>query len=251
MFEFLLTQPQTDNPTAVTVLITVLCSFFLSSLIVLTYELTTRGIHRPQHFLQSMALISIVSAMVMQAIGDSLARGLGMLGALAIIRFRTNLDDPRNMTFMFAAIATGIACGVFGFTTAFVGTIGFCVGAFILRFSPLGLDDNLVGRLRVDIPKESPETAVGVRQILKQFCRQVVIEEIRFVNLRKKQKIRDAAGNVIDVQQLDLEEIAVYDYRIRLKKDSEQQRAKFTEALEELDDIRELRLRFNPDESRL
>ncbi len=137
MFEFLLTHHNTENPTALTILITVLCSFFLASLLVLTYELTTKGIHRPVHFLQSMALISIVAATVMQAIGDSIARGLGMLGALAIIRFRTVLNDPRNMAFMFAALATGIACGVFGFTIAFIGTIGFCVAAVLLRFSPL------------------------------------------------------------------------------------------------------------------
>jgi len=42
-----------------------------------------------------MVLIAIVAAMVMQAIGDSLARGLGMLGALVIIGFRTKLDNTK------------------------------------------------------------------------------------------------------------------------------------------------------------
>ncbi|MEN0051192.1 MAG: DUF4956 domain-containing protein [Bacteroidota bacterium] len=250
MFEFLLTHNQTDNPTALTILITVLCSFFLSSLIVLTYELTTKSIYRPLHFLQSMALISIVSAMVMQAIGDSLARGLGMLGALAIIRFRTNLDDPRNMTFMFAAIATGIACGVFGFTIAFIGTIGFCICAIILRFSPFAATDSLLGKLRMDLPKNS-ETFPLAQKILKEHCRKVEVQQIRFLNLKSKQKIRDAAGNVVEEQQLDLEEVVAYEFLIRLKKNTSDGRSELARQLEALEDVRELRLRFNPDEIKL
>ena len=118
MLEFLTIQNNPDHPSFTSILIAILCSFFLSSLIVFTYQITTRDISRPAHLLQSMSLIAIVAATVMQAIGDSLARGLGMLGALAIIRFRTVLNDPRNMAFMFASIAAGIACGVFGFTIA-------------------------------------------------------------------------------------------------------------------------------------
>ncbi|MFK7936027.1 MAG: DUF4956 domain-containing protein [Saprospiraceae bacterium] len=250
MFEFLLTHNGTDNPTFITVIITVLCSFFLSSLIVLTYELTTKSIHRPLHFMQSMALISIVAATVMQAIGDSLARGLGMLGALAIIRFRTNLDDPRNMTFMFAAIATGIACGVFGFTTAFIGTIGFCLAAIILRFSPFGKTDDLLGKLRIDVPKDSA-TVNEVQAILTKHCSKVEVDEVKFLNLKKKQKIRDAAGNVVEERQLDLEELIEYNFLIRMKSGGDERVAQFTKDLEQLDDIRELRLRFNPDNIKL
>ncbi|MCB0622842.1 MAG: DUF4956 domain-containing protein, partial [Saprospiraceae bacterium] len=101
MLEFLSSQNSSEAPSFQSILLAVLSAFFLSSLIVLTYDLTSRDQRRSADFLQSLALISIVAATVMQAIGDSLARGLGMLGALAIIRFRTRVDSPRNMTFMF------------------------------------------------------------------------------------------------------------------------------------------------------
>jgi len=70
------------------------------------------------------------------AIGDSLARGLGVFGAMAIIRFRTRISDPRDVLFLFAALSTGLAIGVYGFTISFVGTILFCAVAFLLHFSP-------------------------------------------------------------------------------------------------------------------
>lgn len=246
MFEFLLTHNNTDNPTALGILITVLCSFFLSSIIVFTYELTTKGIHRPVHFLQSMVLISIVAATVMQAIGDSLARGLGMLGALAIIRFRTVLDNPRNMAFMFAALATGIACGVFGFTIAFIGTFGFCIAAIILRFSPLSNTNELIGSLKIEIPKDSG-LEDNIDKVLKAYCDQYVLEQIRFLNLRKTGKIKDVAGNVIE--ETELENLKELNYSVRLKRGKTM--GAFANDLEQLPDMRDLRLKFGKENVRL
>lgn len=238
MFEFLITQSNTENPTAISITITVLFSFFLSSLIVITYEYTTKGVQRPMHFLQSMVLISIVAATVMQAIGDSLARGLGMLGALAIIRFRTVLNNPRNMSFMFAALATGIACGVFGFTIAFVGTIGFCLAAIILRFSPFNTDQ-LVGTLKIEVPLES-QVEEEIEAIIKRYASRSELTQIRFLNLRKTEKTKDLEGNIIS--EMPMEHIKELNYLLSLKSDT--QRAQFTADLEQLPDIRDLRLRF-------
>lgn len=246
MFEFLLTHNNTDNPTALGILITVLCSFFLSSIIVFTYELTTKGIHRPVHFLQSMVLISIVAATVMQAIGDSLARGLGMLGALAIIRFRTVLDNPRNMSFMFAALATGIACGVFGFTIAFIGTFGFCIAAIILRFSPLSNTDELTGSLKIEIPKDSG-LEENIEKVLREYCDKYVLDQMRFLNLRKTGKIKDVAGNVIE--EKELENLKELNYSVRLKRGKTM--GAFADDLEKLPDMRDLRLKFGKENVRL
>lgn len=246
MFEFLLNHNNTDNPTALGILVTVLCAFFLSSLIMLTYELTTKGIHRPVHFLQSMVLISIVAATVMQAIGDSLARGLGMMGALAIIRFRTVLDNPRNMAFMFAALATGIACGVFGFTIAFIGTIGFCIAAVLLRFSPLADTDGLTGTLKIDIPINSG-LEDKIENVLTLYCEKSILKQIRFLNLRKMGKIKDVAGNVIE--ETELENLKELNYSVRLKKSKKMM--DFANDLEKLPDLRDLRLKFGKESVKL
>ena len=90
MLDFLTLQASSPDPTLLTVVYTVLVSFLLSSLIGLVYIRTFKGLSFSLGYVQALILSSIVAATVMQAIGDSLARGLGMLGALAIIRFRTS-----------------------------------------------------------------------------------------------------------------------------------------------------------------
>src|SRR5688572_22823096 len=136
MFELFPDQPAYEYSQMVNILYAFVWAFVLSGTIATTHRLTFTGDQYPKNFFQSLILGSIVTTMVMMAIGDSLARGLGVFGAMAIIRFRTRIDDPRDVLFLFAALSTGLAIGVYGFTIAFAGTVLFCIVAFILHVSP-------------------------------------------------------------------------------------------------------------------
>jgi hypothetical protein len=136
MFDFFPDQPAFQYPDIVNIAYSLAWAFVLASMIAITHRLTFHGESYPKNFFQALVLGSIVTAMVMMAIGDSLARGLGVFGAMAIIRFRTRIDDPRNVLFLFAALSSGLAVGVFGFAISFAGTMAFCLVAFVLHFSP-------------------------------------------------------------------------------------------------------------------
>lgn len=222
MFDFSTIQYNSENPTLVSILFTVICAFVLSSLIAFTYERTSRNVVQPTNYLQALVLISIVAAMVMQAIGDSLARGLGMLGALAIIRFRTSIRNPRNMVFMFAAIATGIACGVFGFVIAFAGTIIFCLVAVLLRFTPFSQANNMVGILSFEV--KQGEQSTDIEQNLKQYCRNHLLKNYTIITSGKKE------GRI------------QYEYHLRLKNNEDG--TTLINALNEIPNIKAIRLEF-------
>ena len=192
----------TENPGFLTSLFTVLFAMVLSSILAFTYEKTSREVNRPDQYIQALVLISIVAATVMQAIGDSLARGLGMLGALAIIRFRTTLRNPRNMVFMFASIAAGISCGVYGFSMAITGTLGFCLVAFVLRVSPYSQESNLIGSLRFQLPENHGKDQ-QIKKILNQFCHHFTMLKYRLIKGDEGKKM------------------SAYEYEVKLKKDKE------------------------------
>jgi uncharacterized membrane protein YhiD involved in acid resistance len=136
MFELFSDGPVYEYPQLINVTYSFLWAFVLASIIAVTHKLTFTGDYYPKNFFQALVLGAVVTAMVMMAIGDSLARGLGVFGAMAIIRFRTRIDDPRDVLFLFAALSTGLAIGVFGYTISFAGTILFCAVAFLLHYSP-------------------------------------------------------------------------------------------------------------------
>ena len=136
MFELFPDQPVYEYPQLINITYSFLWAFLLASVIAITHRLTFTGDYYPKNFFQSLILGAVVTTLVMMAIGDSLARGLGVFGAMAIIRFRTRIDDPRDVLFLFAALSTGLAIGVYGFTISFVGVILFCLVAALLHFSP-------------------------------------------------------------------------------------------------------------------
>ncbi|MEO1514797.1 MAG: DUF4956 domain-containing protein [Bacteroidota bacterium] len=223
MFDYLSLQHNAENPTLVTILLTVLFAFVLSSLIVFTYDKTSRDVARSLNYMQSLVLISIVAATVMQAIGDSLARGLGMLGALAIIRFRTTLRNPRNMTFMFASLAAGIACGVYGFVIAVVGTMGFCTVAFVLYWTPFSQSNNLIGRLRYEVPAAAPK-GESIRKSLKKYCRRFALKKVQIIDSPLEEKN------------------ARYEYQLKMRQDTDGD--KLIQELYQTADLKAVRLSF-------
>lgn len=168
MFELFPDQPVFEYPTLVNVLYSLVWAFVLSSIIAITHKVTFTGPQYPRNFFQAIALGSIVAAMVMMAIGDSLARGLGAFGALAIIRFRTRIQDARNIIFIFAALSVGLSIGVFGYTISFVGTMVFCIGALILHYSPFSTKAGERGRLLLRLVDSTP--IPHVEEYLSKFC---------------------------------------------------------------------------------
>ncbi|MEQ9264321.1 MAG: DUF4956 domain-containing protein [Balneolaceae bacterium] len=169
MFELFPDQPVYDYPTLLNVFYSMIWAFVLSSMIAITHKLTFTGHQYPKNFFQALALGSIVSAMVMMAVGDSLARGLGAFGALAVIRFRTRIQDSRNILFIFASLSVGLAIGVLGYTIAFVGTLMFCSMALILHFTPFSTKTGSRGRLQFSLKEGSKDLPPAI-SIIEKFC---------------------------------------------------------------------------------
>ena len=228
MFDLDLLTYDPDTPGFYGILLATLCSFFLSSLIAVIYDLTTVSPYRRAHFLQSLVLIGMVAALIMQAIGDSVARGLGILGALSIIRFRNAMEDPRNVTFIFASLGVGIAAGVLGLTVALTGTLVFCLAAVVLRFSPLRHQGTLIGDLRIRaVTQES--LAQPVRAELDRHCRFHRLDQLREVGAERR---RWQAN-----------------YTLRLKPSDDGQQ--LTAALHALAGVEDVRIRFRHETGRL
>lgn len=243
MFDLELMNFNPEAPNFLVMLITALFAFFLSSIIAVTYELTTKSIYRRAHFLQSLALIGIVTAMILQAIGESVAIGLGIIGALSIIRFRTALNDPRNMTFMFASLGSGIACGVMGFGIALTGTMVFCLGAIILRLSPLSNANELIGNLRLTVPNDTKFQNI-IEQKLKKSCRNFELDGLRFFNSRKLEN--RSADEKKEVGRKNLQE---FKYLIRLKNSITIK--EFESKIREINELKDMGLEFQKQSTKL
>jgi uncharacterized membrane protein YhiD involved in acid resistance len=145
-----------------------LMAFVLCSLIAAVYRWTFEGLSYSRSFVQSLVLGGVISSVMIMAIGNNLARGLGILGTLAIIRFRTHIRDPRDIMFLFAVLAIGISCGASVFQVAIVGTLGFCLVVLYLHHAPFASRRDYEGLLRLTLPAGADSR--GVQEALIRFC---------------------------------------------------------------------------------
>lgn len=113
----------------------------ISVLIYLSYRLSHTGAVYSKKFNVSLIMLTLITTLVMNTIGNNIALSLGMVGALSIVRFRTAIKDSRDTAYIFWAIAVGICCGVSDYLVAGIGT--FIIFMFLV-FLGLVKDNNRI-----------------------------------------------------------------------------------------------------------
>ena len=162
--------PMSGGPfTPEAVLLSLLLAFVLGQVLAWVYYFTHSGLSYSRSFVQSLILITVVIAMVMAVIGTSFITAVGLMGALAIIRFRNIIKDTRDIAFIFCSLVIGMASGSQRYAVAIVGTVILCLIIIYLYLVGFGTHQPHNGFLRfvssVHIGPDSP-----VPNILRRFC---------------------------------------------------------------------------------
>ena len=168
-----------DSPVSfLSVMGSLLLCFVLTFIYAFVYQRTFSGFSYSRTFVQSMILGSIVTCMLIMAVGDSMARGIGVMGTLTLIRFRTLIREPRDTMFLFACLGTGIACGAGMITVAIGGTIVFTSIAFLLHIAPFSSRRNYEGMLRFTISKDA-DVKNEIDRLLMMLCESFTLVAMR------------------------------------------------------------------------
>ena len=132
--------------------VTLVLAFLLTMVVAKTYQITYKGAAFSPAFMHTLIITSMVIGAVMLIIGSNIARAFSLVGALSIIRFRNAVKDPRDVAFIFLAMAVGMACGTGFYKIAVVLTLITCSAILFLymtRFGEFGLTERV---LRIQTP---------------------------------------------------------------------------------------------------
>src|SRR4029077_14184751 len=155
-----------------------LLSCVLSTGLAWIYRATYHGVALQRGFAQTLALGGPLGAIALFAGGDDIARGLGLVGALTLIRFRATLKDTRDLVFAFASLAIGVACGVTSLGIAVLGALVFSSASLLLYWTGFGSrrSYDAVLRLRAGY-EEGAQTALA--RVLGRHCRGFTLVNMR------------------------------------------------------------------------
>ena len=114
-----------------------LVTSFLAFYIFIVYRVLTRKTFYSKSFNISLACIALITSGIILTIQSNIVVSLGMVGALSIVRFRTAVKEPMDLTFLFWAIAVGIICGVGLAEIAVIMSLILTAGIVVLNGLPV------------------------------------------------------------------------------------------------------------------
>lgn len=141
-------------------LVRFLCASFCAAFILLVYKLTYTGVGFSRSFAVSIVMTTVVTAAILMVINSNLALSLGMVGALSIIRYRSAIKDPRDIGFLFWAVAGGLACGTGFYQIALL--LALFMTALLVLLTKFPLDANKY----MLVVKAAPEQMSVVKQAM-------------------------------------------------------------------------------------
>lgn len=161
-------------------LFALLAAFVLGQIIATFYVWTYRGMSYTRSFVHTIAIGAIVGCVIMIATSNNLAAGVGVAGSLSVLRLRIALRDPKDMMFIFAGMAVGVACGLGAFTTAIAGTLVFCGASALLTLVEFGQRHVFEGLLRFYAPADE-RTERAIRSVLVKYTGRFALTTLREV----------------------------------------------------------------------
>ena len=115
------------------ILVGLFMSLILAMFVYYIYKKTYSGVLYSKNFNVTLVFTSMIVTVIMMAISGNLALSLGLIGALSIIRFRTAIKDPKDVTFLFWAISIGLVNGVHLYRLSIISSL--FIGIALMLFS--------------------------------------------------------------------------------------------------------------------
>src|ERR1043165_663582 len=89
---------------------------------------------RNPYVAQTQILMAVVAGGMMMVVGDSAARAFGIFAAASLVRFRTNIRDPKETTVLLVCLGVGLAAGVGRWDMAVILTLFVLIALSVLEY---------------------------------------------------------------------------------------------------------------------
>jgi hypothetical protein len=159
---------------------------------------------RSSQVVQTQIILSIIGALVMIVVGNSLARAFGVVGAAGLVRYRAKIDDPKDAGVMLTTLAVGLACGIGVYGIALFAT-GFIITMLLVieSLEPTARKQFILEIHSKGASKLQPQLeALLRRRRVRYELRESTPEEVSyFVELPIEMKTEGISAEIIDLDK--------------------------------------------------
>jgi len=116
--------------------------------------------------IQTQIMLSLVGAVIMLVVGNSLSRAFGIVGAAGLIRYRSTIADPKDAVVMLSSLAAGLAVGVGLYRLGAVATMFMMLALWLVEFFEPAARKRFELRIKTSQAAEFRATAEDVLKTL-------------------------------------------------------------------------------------
>jgi len=144
----------------------------------------SQTINNKKVFSKNFILIATTTAFIISIVKSSLALSLGLVGALSIIRFRTAIKEPEELSYLFICIGIGLGLGA-GYR---IVTIIAVVLIFVIIFIRSKLDTKELSNETIYLTLYFTKkfNLEDILQICKNHCTEVYLRDFDFSNAKNQ-----------------------------------------------------------------
>ena len=165
----------TAAPLSLTSLVVnLLLGIVLGSLVAWYYTAFGKSFSNRSKLAATLPVLVMITALIISIVKSSLALSLGLVGALSIVRFRTAINEPEDLIYLFLAIAIGLGLGADQRSATILATV-IILGYLLIRtlIKPRPAKSNLFLNVVTDDQDD------GFQRINEQLEQHVEMAELR------------------------------------------------------------------------
>ena len=143
---------------------------------------------------QTQILLAVVAAALMMIVGDNAARAFAIFAAVSLVRFRTNIRDPKEITVLLISMALGLSAGIGRWDLG----IALCLFALgLLWLLEMRESDVTVRSMELSVKTRDPDRT---QEILKKIFHRLKIDaEVREIEPPDEKRQIGAIGYYLNL----------------------------------------------------
>lgn len=192
--------------------INLILTYFLASAISFTYNRFGKSLSNRRNFSRIFIILSMATMLIITIVKSSLSLSLGLVGALSVVRFRTAIKEPEELSYAFLAIAVGIGLGA---NQILITILGSSIILLIIIINSKYKNEKNINYLSLVISSRDRLDIEKIIEIVSRNSENVNLKRLTETNLNNESSL---SISIFDFNQLVSirEELFKYDSKIEI-----------------------------------
>ena len=152
------------------VIVSTLLAVLMGVIIALGYIFVNKKDGYSSYFITALVVLPAIIAVIIMMIGSNIARAFSLGGVFALIRFRSEPGNPRDITYICITMAAGLACGTGFIGIGFILTVIISLVVIVLHFTGFGKAKSDAMVLKIVVP-EDVDFETAFEEIFDKYTR--------------------------------------------------------------------------------